>query len=60
MMTSDDIQMMADGRLGEMLEEIAERSFAWSKHYNVEADALREAARRLKIEKKFPENYNFD
>lgn len=60
MMTSEDFQLMADARLGEVLEEIAERSFAWSKHYNVEADVLREAARRLKIERHYPDNYNFD
>ncbi|MCQ2280835.1 MAG: hypothetical protein MJZ49_08570 [Bacteroidales bacterium] len=60
MMTSDDIQLMTDARLGEMLEEICERVFAWSKHNAEESAALTEAARRLKVEKHFPDNFNFD
>lgn len=59
-MTSEDFQMMADARLAEVIEDIGARFFGWSKHHTEETAALNEAARRLKVEKHFPDNYNFD
>ena len=60
MMTSEDFQLMADARLAEVIEDIGARFFAWSKHHTEETAALNEASRRLKVEKHFPDNYNFD
>lgn len=67
MMKSDDIQLLTDARLAEIVEERAlffdcmARRFGSCGESDAEMAAiLHEAARRLKAERHYPDNYNFD
>ena len=53
---TDDAQLMTDRRLGEVLEDMA----SVLDNHEFYPCVLREAARRLKIEKHYTDNYNFD
>lgn len=53
---TNDAQLMTDRRLGEVLEDVASTLDNQEFH----ACVLREAARRLKTEKHYPDNYNYD
>ena len=64
MMTSEDIQLMADARLADKLDfqaMIIEIGNTEKQLPIMEFCAvMREAAKRLREEKHYPDNYNFD